>query len=664
MDAKDEDGNTPLFLATKEGFGKVVAKLLDLGADPLLRNDRGENILHMAALGGSTELLARFINIGIGVNVRNSKGATALHCAAQSGKPDGLLMLLEEGGDINAEDSKNWTPLRFAATEFNTCALDCLLDFGKGHLHQRLPGVGTLLHSAAFYGSTAVMQSLVDRGLDVASTIASTGETVMHNAAQNGKGDAVRWLLDHGAKLDTKDHEGREPMISAIMDGTGDWAVLSVLSAIVGSADRRHGWRFQQEWNGRSPLHLASAKGYVACTQFLISNRVEVDSTTTDGTEETALHCAVRTGRMGVVRVLVKVGASMDMSDSTGKTALHLATTDGHLEISTLLLEHGASCDIADKNGMTPLWVAAKHGQVACCSLLVARGADMAHRDTRGRNTVGASLSGSHSSKENREAVMKLLIELGCPVGEAEVDEASRGGLTASFAKAVTIRMGGGVSTRQLVKATSMVCSTANAGTAISPNFGRWSSDVGTAASQLTVRISIQPAPTYSGRRRSPCGACANGAPPPGTAQRKAYSVDSLQLRQAVSQLEGPNEVDKCFLLKLLLLPPQTGWAVSRRGASSGRASRPAVQQGVLSSPVDTAASGVIVGLSDCEAERPSFTATTGAPYPMPTTSLVSDVELTCNGDDFDLVGFEAVMEYLSTGQASRPPYPGVGKWR
>lgn len=659
VDAKDEHGNTPLFVAAMEGFGNVAAKLLDLGADPLVRNASGEGLLHMAALGGSTDLLVRSIDIPIDVNNRNNSGATALHFAVKSGKPDGLRVLLEEGGDINAKDNENWTPLRLAAIRFSADALDCLLNFGKGDVHQRLQDVGTLLHTAAYHGSTAVMQSLVDRGLDVASAIASNGETVLHNAAQNGQGNAVKWLLLRGASLDAQDHEGREPLASAIMGKAKDWGVRSVISAIAGSADGKHGWRFQQAWGGRSVLHLISAKGYSECVQFVIGKGVELDRKTTNGTEETAIHCATRNGHTSVVKVLAEAGASTNVPDAAGTTALHLATYNGHLEIATLLIEYGASCDVADKNGRTPLWVAAKEGQVACCSLLVARGADMAHRDTRGRNAVGASLDGSHGSTEGREAAMKLLIELGCPVGEAEVDAASRGGLTASFAKAVTVRMGGGRSTRQLVKATSMVCSTADASTCGPPNLERSSSDAGPAASQISVRISNQPAPTFSNRHRASSTRAeggSSGMPSPGIAPGKVYLVDGFRLRQAVSQLEGPNGVDQCLLLKLLLRP-QAGWAASYKGPSSGRACRPVVPQGFPSSQSHKAESETTTGARcDCEEKRPSSTATAGAArYPMPTTPLVSSVELSCNGDDFDLAGFEAVMEYLSTGQVSRP---------
>lgn len=45
--------------------------------------------------------------------------------------------------------------------------------------------IGNLLHAAANHVSTAAMQLLVKRVLDVAPTIASNGETVIHNAAQD-----------------------------------------------------------------------------------------------------------------------------------------------------------------------------------------------------------------------------------------------------------------------------------------------------------------------------------------------------------------------------------------------------------------------------------------------------------------------------------------------
>ena len=543
MDAKDNGGNTPMHVAARLGFKKVVAKLLSLGADPLLRSANGDSSLHMAAGANCTTLMARFVDCGIDVNTKGAGGATALHVAAQTGEVSGVRMLLDEGGDVDAKTDKNWTPLRKAASAYLPGALECLLDHGKGDPRQMLQGVGTLLHSAASHGSTACMQLLVDRGLEVDSTVPSTGETVLHRAAQNGHGDAVKWLLGRGASLSVQDLAGKYPLVSATIGVGADWRARSVLEAAARSANGRRS--MSCVWTGRSLLHLASVHGRPSCVEFLIKEGAEVDSTTADGDEETSMHCAARNNHRAVVTALSEASAGVDARDSAGKTALHVASAnEAGLETATLLLDLGASCHIADKSGMTPLIAAAKHGHLARCSLLVARGADMAHRDFQGENALGAALVGPRSSLQNREAVMKLLVDLGCPVGKAEVDAASRGGMTGSFAKAITARMSGGTSARQLVQATTLAWSPGDAGTTI-PRQSRGRVPPGVvvpAASMVAVRVSIEPAPTFGRRRRYRPWSTSEAAAPKISADEsissKVYFVDRLRLRRAVAHLE------------------------------------------------------------------------------------------------------------------------------
>ena len=68
----------------------------------------------------------------------------------------------------------------------------------------------------------------------------------------------------------------------------------------------------------------------------------------------TALHEFVRDGNMKCVRVLVNLGADINLHDCTGWTPLHYSVNSGNMRITGFLLKHGADPDIVSYDGKTP----------------------------------------------------------------------------------------------------------------------------------------------------------------------------------------------------------------------------------------------------------------------------------------------------------------------
>ena len=81
--ARDNDGNTPLHLASRNGHVKVAEMLLDLGVDSNARNNYNTIPLHFASQGGHLKLVQMLLDRCADVNVRDENYRTSLHWVLQ-----------------------------------------------------------------------------------------------------------------------------------------------------------------------------------------------------------------------------------------------------------------------------------------------------------------------------------------------------------------------------------------------------------------------------------------------------------------------------------------------------------------------------------------------------------------------------------------------------
>lgn len=143
---------------------------------------------------------------------------------------------------------------------------------------------------------------------------------------------------------------------------------------------------------GRTPLHLAVAKGNVPRVRTLLALGAQVEARI-EGVPivpkplwsrrgNTVLHEAIMEGRneeeMITIINLLLVNANPDIvhrvNHSLGQTPLHLAAQKGYTKVMQILLNHGAKIDAQDRDGNTPLHDASLNGQAKAISFLLDRG--------------------------------------------------------------------------------------------------------------------------------------------------------------------------------------------------------------------------------------------------------------------------------------------------
>ena len=116
VNAKADDGATPLYLAITSSRIDIIKLLLEKGADVNAKtDDGGQTPLHRAVMHSTLDIIKLLIEKGADVNVKDQNGHTPLHLATEVSKVATVEYLLAKDADVNATDKNGQTPFHLAA---------------------------------------------------------------------------------------------------------------------------------------------------------------------------------------------------------------------------------------------------------------------------------------------------------------------------------------------------------------------------------------------------------------------------------------------------------------------------------------------------------------------------------------------------------------------
>ena len=378
----------------------------------------GSRCFELAAQGKLQELKSLLVAAGNHHRVRtrtDSRGRTLLHVAAKHGRTDVANYLLElDPSSLDLKDADGNTALHLAAMNNHLEVADLLLSSGASAVSQNNRKV-LPLHIALQNGSSTDMISVFTKHTVDIQARGFRDYTSLHVVAANNNLEALKVLY--------------ESALSCYPDTISDNVLLQ-------SVDR----------DGLTPIHLAARKGSHDVLEFMITKAIEhglklrIVLERLSEKDSTPLHFAVESNAQGIVRVLLRHGASPTISNGKQGPPIHLACSQNKLnlvrvmveqcgqeivncknneeqtplhscapliagkELISYLLSQGSMLDTQDANGRTPLQIAVRYGNVTSVDQLLASGSSPLVKDSCGCNSLHLAIM-----FKRREVFIRLL---------------------------------------------------------------------------------------------------------------------------------------------------------------------------------------------------------------------------------------------------------------
>jgi|GEM_PF-956713 len=291
------------------------------------------------------------------IHARGANNSTPLHIAADADQPHIASLLLEAGADLEAQTSWGGTPLANALIKGHEGMRNLLLSRGAnlfGVMDAAACGRVDLLHS--FFDETGTLKP--NSGKKWKSVEVSPGvwqthpasqdpqeilNTALEDAARNDQVEAIDFLLDHGAEVNSEGFFGASP---------AHWAATNnKLNALRRLVERGADLQKRDPTYAGTPFGWAGEFHRKDAMDLLLSLGFELN-----------IWDAANFGYIDQVKEqFAKHPEQLNDPDSWG-TPLAEAALHGHADIVTWLLQQGADPSIRTRREKTPLQHAIERG--------------------------------------------------------------------------------------------------------------------------------------------------------------------------------------------------------------------------------------------------------------------------------------------------------------
>ena len=459
IDVRTVCGETALVCAARSGAARALEALLDVGADPTIRNTNYQTAYmvlridtypstepYVAAvkerLWKSTALLnvisaiqrnyiplipRMYLDQGAAAHVNDEvklsmSTTTPLITACEYSRELTAEMLVDEyGAAVNVANSSGDTPLAVAAAQGHIRIVEMLLARGAAvnMCSRQVPAEKSALACASKLGHLNIVRTLLARGAEINP---DGGQTPLMLAAKYGRMNVVRELIRQGASIDAHRDSGtalvlaaeagRVEVVRALLDAGARTDEEYAHSAVLASCENGHldvlHLLIERDVDLYVPhgspqcgnaLMFAVSGRHKEIVRVLLSNSVDANATSP---RQTALTMAIEKCSFDIAKLLIEGGADVNAPERanyrTYRTPLMNAVRADSLRIVEMLLQRGARMDEKCERGRTPLMMAAHHGCANIAERLIESGADIHIRSYSHKTAIDYAVEARHDS--------------------------------------------------------------------------------------------------------------------------------------------------------------------------------------------------------------------------------------------------------------------------
>ncbi len=267
LNQKNDEGETLLIEASKEGYIATMHLLAAAGANLSDTDNEGNTVLHHLVNTGKKLLVEEFLNTftdasGL-VNIQNRFGIVALHLAADHGMSKTIDMLQDKGADMTLLDNKRATFIHHWVENNNDSNYisENRIKFQAYLNHENCAGLTPFL--IAIQNSHIVLAcACSDKELWEQPN--SKGETAVHIAVRSGNLTLVNHVLratPSGVSIYHASNDGKTPLREAVETGRD-----GIIQSLIAFGART------TLVNRKTELHIALEAHYFETAKILIEN--------------------------------------------------------------------------------------------------------------------------------------------------------------------------------------------------------------------------------------------------------------------------------------------------------------------------------------------------------------------------------------------------------